>query len=51
MSLLWQSFSVSGLSDVKVVRGTLFKGFIHKNLLPHLMPFNGENPLSIVNYG
>ena len=44
--------SVNGLLDVKVVRGTTngdtFYDFIQENLLPHLMPFNGENPHSVV---
>ena len=44
--------SVSGLLDVKVVRGTTngdtFYDFIQENLLPNLMPFNGENPYSVV---
>ena len=44
--------SVNGLLDVKVVRGTTngdtFYDFIQENLLPNLMPFNGENPDSVV---
>ena len=44
--------SVNGLLDVKVVRGTTngdtFYDFIQENLLPNLMPFNGENPHSVV---
>ena len=44
--------SVNGLLDVKVVRGTTngdtFYDFIQENLLPHLMPFNGENPHGVV---
>ena len=45
--------SVNGLLDVKVVRGTTngdtFYDFIQENLLPHLMPFNGEtDPHSVV---
>ena len=44
--------SVSGLLDVKVVRGTTngdtFYDFIKEHLLLNLMPFNGENPHSVV---
>ena len=44
--------STNGLLDVKVVRGTTngdtFYDFIQENLLPLLMPFNGENPHSVV---
>ena len=44
--------SVSGLLDVKVVRGTTngdtFYDFIQENLPLNLMLFNGENPHSVV---
>ena len=44
--------SVNGLLDVKTVRGTCtgdtFYDFIHTHLMPHLMPFNGVNPHSVV---
>ena len=44
--------SVNGLLDVKVVRGTTngdtFYDFIKEHLLLNLMPFNGENPHSVV---
>ena len=41
-----------GLLDVKLVEGTsngdTFYSFVEENLLPHLLPFNGSNPHSIV---
>ena len=44
--------SVAGLIDVKTVRGTsdgdVVYDFVQKYLLPHLMPFNGTNPHSVV---
>ena len=44
--------SVNGLLDVKTVRGTCdgdtFYDFVHTHLMPHLMPFNGINPHSVV---
>lgn len=44
--------SVSGILDVKTVQGTCngdtFYDFVHTHLMPHLMPFNGTNPHSIV---
>ena len=44
--------SVCGILDCKVVRGTvnteIFLDCIEKNLIPHLMPFDGINPHSIV---
>lgn len=44
--------SVAGLLDVKTVRGTTdgdtFYDFVQTHLLPHLMPFNGVNPHSVV---
>ena len=47
--------SVSGLLDVSVVKGTVdgdkFYDFVQKYLLPQLMPFNGVNPHSIIEYG
>ena len=44
--------SNSGLLDVQTIIGTsdgdTFYKFVHTHLLPHLMPFNGTNPHSIV---
>lgn len=44
--------SVAGLLDVKMSRGTTdgddFYYFIQTHLLPHLLPFNGTNPHSVV---
>ena len=44
--------SVAGLLDVKMLRGTtdgdIFYQFVQTHLLPHLMPFNGTNPHSVV---
>ena len=44
--------SSTGLLDVKTITGTsdgdAFYDFVHTNLLPHLMPFNGTNPHSVV---
>ena len=44
--------SVNGLLDVDVVKGSVdgdkFYDFVQKHLLPHLMPFNGVNPHSVV---
>ena len=44
--------SVSGLLDVMTVKGTTdgddFYKFVQEYLLPHLMPFNGINPQSVV---
>ena len=46
------NISVSGLLDVDVVKGTVdgdrFYDYVQKHLLPHLMPFNGMNPHSVV---
>lgn len=46
------NISVSGLLDVDVVKGTVdgdrFYDYVQKHLLPHLMPFNGVNPHSVV---
>ena len=47
---------VSGLlesySDIDVVKGTVdgdrFYDYVQKHLLPHLIPFNGVNPHSVV---
>ena len=40
--------SNSGLLDVQTIIGTsdgdIFYKFVHTNLQPHLMPFNGTNP-------
>lgn len=44
--------SIAGLLDVKTITGTsdgdAFYDFVHSHLLPHLMPFNGTNPHSVV---
>ena len=44
--------SIAGLVDVMTVKGTTdgdtFYHFIQTHLLPHLMPFNGTNPHSVV---
>lgn len=44
--------SVKGLLDVQVVQGTtngeIFYKFVEEHLLPHLQPFNGINPHSVV---
>ena len=44
--------SVNRLLDVKTVKGTstgdTFSDFVHTHLMPHLMPFNGVNPHSVV---
>ena len=44
--------SSAGLLDVKTVRettnGDTFYDFVQKHLLPHLMPFDGRNPHSVV---
>ncbi len=44
--------SVNGILDVKTVRGTsngdTFYDFVSTHLLPHLMPFNGVNPHSVL---
>ena len=44
--------SVAGLLDVKTVKGTTdgdeFYDFVQTHLLPHLLPFDGTNPHSIV---
>lgn len=44
--------SKEGLLDVKTLTGTTdgdsFYDFLHTHLLPHLQPYNGENPHSIV---
>ncbi len=40
-----------GVLDCTVVKGAVgdvFYDFVQSNLLPHLMPFNGFNPLSVV---
>ncbi|XP_065886038.1 uncharacterized protein [Dysidea avara] len=41
-----------GILDVKVVKGTsngdTFYDFLHSHLLPHLLPFDGRNPNSVV---
>ena len=44
------NISVSGLLDVKVVKGTVDGEvfYIQTHLLPHLMPYNGVNPHSVV---
>ena len=44
--------STEGVEDVYITDGTVdgdkFLEFVWQNLLPHLMPFNGQNPNSIV---
>ena len=44
--------SVNGILDVKTVKGTcngdIFYDFVQECLIPHLMPYNGINPHSIV---
>ena len=44
--------SAMGILDVKVVKGTsngdTFYDFLHSHLLPHLLPFDGRNPNSVV---
>ena len=44
--------SSSGILDVKMVRGTTggdqFYEFVQTHLLPHLMPYDGSNPHSVV---
>ncbi len=44
--------SMAGLLDILIVHGTTegstFYKFIQTHLLPHLMPFNGSNPHSVV---
>ena len=44
--------SIAGLLNVKTIKGTsdgdTFYDFVHTHLLPHLMPFNGINPHSVV---
>ena len=44
--------SVNGLLDVKIENNTTnadsFYDFVQKHVLPHLMPFNGQNPHSVV---
>lgn len=46
------AMTTEGLLDVKIVRvsvtGDIFNDFVEKQLLPHLMAFNGTNPNSIV---
>lgn len=46
------SISMDGLLDVKIVKGTsngnTFYDFVQEILLPHLMPFYGRNPHSVV---
>jgi transposase len=44
--------SVHGIIDCKIFKGTmntdLYCDFLEKALLPHLMPFDGKNPHSVV---
>ena len=46
------ALSTERVLDVKFVHGSvsgeIFSQFIELNLLPHLLPFNGSNPDSIV---
>jgi len=43
---------VNGILDLQIVRGSVdgetFMDFVHRLLLPNLMPFNGKNPSSDV---
>jgi len=43
---------VNGILDLQIVRGSvdgeIFMDFVHRLLLPNLMPFNGKNPKSDV---
>lgn len=44
--------SINGLIDVKMLResstGDVFYDFVQTHLIPHLMPFNGVNSLSVI---
>ena len=44
--------SMYGMFDLKVVSenvdGDIYSNFVEKVLLPHLMPFDGKNPHSVV---
>ena len=44
--------STAGLVDVKTIHGTangeVFYNFVRTHLLPHLLPYNGINPHSVV---
>ena len=41
--------STNGLLDVKIIKdGDTFYDFLQTHVLPHLMPFNGQNPHSVV---
>ena len=44
--------SSNGLLDVKTVKGTTdgdaFYDFVQTHLIPHIMPYNGTNPHSVV---
>ena len=42
--------SCTGLFDVIMVRGTgdTFYSFVQTHLIPHLLPFDGKNPHSVV---
>ena len=46
------AMTVNGILDLQIVRGSvngeILIDFIHRVLLPYLMPFNGENPNSVV---
>lgn len=46
------NISMNGLLDIDVVKGAVdgdrFYDYVQKHLLPHLMPFNGVNPHSVV---
>ena len=46
------AMTVDGILDCHIVEGSVnadtFEDFIEKSLLPHLLPFNGSNPNSIV---
>ena len=44
--------SVNGLFDVSIVKGTTdgdtFYDFVQEHLLPHILPFDGVNPQSVL---
>jgi hypothetical protein len=49
------NISMIGLLDIDAMKGTVngdrFYDYVQKHLLPHLMPFNGVNPHSVVDLG
>ena len=52
MSAIANIFVSGSYSDIDVVKGTVdgdrFYDYVQKHLLPHLIPFNGVNPHSVV---